>query len=137
MKKTAMRIFSGAAGLAIVFVLAWALPAAAQPPPAQPDAPPPPPVAIPPEEAIEVGDEELEMAAEAYMAIMELQQELQADLADVEDQQEIQQRIAQAQSQAAEAVSEAGLEMMEYEQIIRAIEQDDQLRTAFIRKIQP
>ncbi len=96
----------------------------------------PPPEQPPAEPQETVTDEELTKAANAYLAVSDIQQELHQELAGVEDEEQIQQRVEQARPKMIEAISEAGLTAADYERIINAINRDDALRFAFVEKLE-
>ena len=102
-----------------------------QPPQAQPQQPAPAPRAVP-----EIPGEQLEKAVVAYVAVNEIQTRVQEQLAGVEDQERIQETVMQARADMVQAVQEAGLEPAEYEQVMNAVTQHEQIRTAFLQRLQ-
>ncbi len=83
----------------------------------------------------EVSDEQLARAAKAYQEVNAIQNRLQGDAQRVEDPSEIEQMIERAQSEMEEAVAEAGLQIIDYERILEAVNEDEATRAAFVRKL--
>lgn len=98
----------------------------AQPPQAVPEAPPAP----------QVNEAQIENAVTAYVAVNAIQERVQQQLAGVEDQEQIQATVMQARQDMVEAVQEAGLQPQEYEQIILAVNQNEEVRNTFLRLLQ-
>ncbi|MCP8899506.1 DUF4168 domain-containing protein [Gilvimarinus xylanilyticus] len=77
---------------------------------------------------IDVSEQQVSDFADAYVAVQTLSQEYRVKLqnaADAEQTQEIQQ---QAQADMKGAITESGLELVEYRQIAQAANQDEELR---------
>ncbi len=117
---------AAACAIAAIGLASWSSHLAAQELPAQP----------PPQPEVEIEDRQLEQAADAYMAVSEIQQRLQQELAGVEDREVIEQKVEEARPEMLDAISKAGLATADYERIINAVNQDEDLRMAFIQLLE-
>ncbi len=85
---------------------------------------------------IEINDEELEMAANAYVVITEINQEFQQSLQQVEDPEQRQQLQIEANDKFVEAIEKEGLEVDQYNTIMQQVSTTEDLHMKFGMLIQ-
>lgn len=122
----------GWTSLAIVLLLTGMITAPAVAQQAQQQAPPqqtPPAQQAPP---VNVDQQTLEAAAKAYLDIQEIRDEFLPQIEGATDQNQAQQLQQQANERMVAAIEDNDLELDEYNEIIQAITQNDQLRSQFL-----
>ncbi len=77
---------------------------------------------------IDVSEQQVSEFADAYVAVQTLSQEYRAKLQNAADAEQTQQIQQQAQAEMKGAITESGLELVEYRQIAQAANQDEELR---------
>src|SRR5690606_29090487 len=103
--------------------------------PPQQEAPPqhaPPAQQAPGAPAVSVDQQTLEAAAKAYLDIQEIRDEFLPQIEGATDQAQAQQLQQQANQRMVAAIEKNDLEIEEYNEIIQAVSQDDQLRSEFL-----
>lgn len=123
------------ASLAVLILLAGivSVPALAQQ--AQQQAPPqqtPPAQQAP----VNVDQQSLEAAAKAYLDIQEIRDEFLPQIEGATDQNQAQQLQQQANQRMVAAIEQNDLELDQYNEIIQAVTQNDQLRTQFLAMVE-
>ena len=89
------------------------------------------------EQVIEVGDQTLEQFTRVYVDVQEINRDLQDALARVDDDVEQARRIRQEHiSKMEEVVREHDFEVDRYQQIVNAVNADEQLRERFMEMLE-
>lgn len=87
-----------------------------------------------PQEApnIEVSDQEMEAAARAYIRVEDITAEYRAKFEQTQDQERAKEIQQEMRSATDAVIEEEGLNPQRYDQIIRAAQSDDQLRSELL-----
>lgn len=98
-----------------------------------------PPQQTPPTQqapAVSVDQQTLEAAAKAYLDIQEIRDEFLPQIEGATDQNQAQQLQQQANQRMVAAIEQNDLELDEYNEIIQAVTQNDQLRSQFLALVE-
>ena len=95
---------------------------------------PAPPATQQPQQAEvpDFSDAQLRQAAQVYNVIIKINQTLQANLEGVVDADVVQQHVAKAESDMLQAVSDAGMDVDDYNQIMHAVQQSPDVQQRFM-----
>jgi predicted exporter len=85
---------------------------------------------------VNVSEQELDQIATAYSKIHEIRIELQENLAEVEDPAQAQQMQQQAGDAMVGAVEDSGLDVETYNQVMEAVQTDEELREQLSAKLE-
>lgn len=88
------------------------------------------------QETVEVTDEIMDKTADAYIVVIEIQQDVQEKMSGEKDQQKIQEHVQKAQKEMADAIEAVGLKTEEYESVMTQVTQDEDMRTKFVALLQ-
>ncbi len=83
-------------------------------------------------EVPDFSDAQLRQAAQVYNVIIKINQTLQANLEGVVDADVVQQHVAKAESDMLQAVSDAGMDVDDYNQIMHAVQQSPDVQQRFM-----
>ena len=87
-------------------------------------------------DAPKVTEEEMDRAAHAYMEITEIREEYGEVIQNTADHEEMQRLQMKANEKMVEAVQDEGLDVDQYNQIIKTIQEDNEAMQYFMAKVQ-
>jgi len=85
--------------------------------------------------SVDVGEQELDQFAEAFLAVQEIQTEISEELQAATDESEAQDLQRQAQEEMVSAVEDSGLSVEEYNQIAQLMNSDPEIRDGIMERI--
>ncbi len=85
--------------------------------------------------SVDVGEQELDQFAEAFLAVQEIQTEISEELQAATDESEAQDLQRQAQEEMVSAVEDSGLSVEEYNQIAQLMNSDPEVRDGIMERI--
>jgi len=88
-----------------------------------------------PSPELDVADQELEQAAEAYAHVIEIQQDFQQTVQDDISQEKRQKLQNEANEKMIQSVKQSGLDLDRYNEIMQAMGNDAELRERFTAKV--